>query len=307
MQIPETFSNQPVKTGFGGEDFDWKHYDEHRPTFPKELFDTLFDYHEISPTIHGSAVDCGCGSTHVTRRWANQFATVHAVDPGAGPESHAPGSGNLVLHKGPAEDLSFLDTGSVDMVVSSCAAHYFDRVAFLPEAARVLRSEGTLAIWSLAPTPHIGSRDSMATKIFKNLLQHCIPYPDTLPKENIQGFRLGISEDYDCWEFPAPTFGDVRRIWWNRPQDYPPFIKRENEERIFDEKPEFMSKDMNVEQLREYQHTLCNLEREWIVREGKPAAAYVQEAWDTLETEFGGPSGILQVFWPCFMVLARRK
>ena len=54
---------------------------------------------------------------------------------------------NVEFRQASAEDLSFLDNESVDMVVSGQAAHWFDYPKFFPEMKRILRRGGTLALW----------------------------------------------------------------------------------------------------------------------------------------------------------------
>lgn len=46
-----------------------------------------------------------------------------------------------------AEQLSFLDDGTVDIVVAGQAAHWFNYDKLFPELARILRKNGTLAFW----------------------------------------------------------------------------------------------------------------------------------------------------------------
>lgn len=52
------------------------------------------------------------------------------------------------FREGAAEDGSlFLKDGEVDMVVAGQAAHWFDYARFWPEMRRIVRKEGTIAVW----------------------------------------------------------------------------------------------------------------------------------------------------------------
>src|SRR5271167_1073428 len=48
-----------------------------------------------------------------------------------------------------AEDLSFIESGSVDMVTAGQAAHWFKQDKAFPEIARILKPGGTLAFFCI--------------------------------------------------------------------------------------------------------------------------------------------------------------
>jgi SAM-dependent methyltransferase len=54
---------------------------------------------------------------------------------------------NVEFEQGNAEDLSTVEDGSLDMVVSGQAAHWFDYAKVWPELKRKVRRGGTLAFW----------------------------------------------------------------------------------------------------------------------------------------------------------------
>jgi hypothetical protein len=54
---------------------------------------------------------------------------------------------NISFHEASAENLSFIEDGSLDMVVAGQAAHWFDYRKVWPQLARKMRRGGTLAFW----------------------------------------------------------------------------------------------------------------------------------------------------------------
>lgn len=96
-------------------------------------------------------MDLGCGHGLVARALSPHFGSVVAVDPSAGMIRQAaqstPSGSNITFRQSWSEDLSFLDDGSVDLVVAAQAAHWFDYSRVWPELARVVRPGGSLAFW----------------------------------------------------------------------------------------------------------------------------------------------------------------
>jgi ubiquinone/menaquinone biosynthesis C-methylase UbiE len=50
-----------------------------------------------------------------------------------------------------AEELSFIESGSVDMVTAGQAAHWFKHEKSFPEITRILKPGGTLAFFCISP------------------------------------------------------------------------------------------------------------------------------------------------------------
>ncbi|KAI0075590.1 S-adenosyl-L-methionine-dependent methyltransferase [Panus rudis PR-1116 ss-1] len=125
-----------------------------RPTYPRQLYEFVFQYHARSPNARwGTAVDLGCGTGHATMG-LTPFKRIIGVEPSAKMVEQArealkdialPGQVEFV-HSG-AEDLHFLQDGSVDLIVSAQAAHWFNWQKVWKEASRVLRKDGSLAAW----------------------------------------------------------------------------------------------------------------------------------------------------------------
>jgi SAM-dependent methyltransferase len=89
----------------------------------------------------------------VPRRFSEDFKEVIGTDPSPNmiqqskestPSAEYP---NVNFQVASAESLPFVEDESVDMIVASQAAHWFDYARLFPELKRVLRNGGTLAFW----------------------------------------------------------------------------------------------------------------------------------------------------------------
>lgn len=95
----------------------------------------------------GKLVDVGCGTGFILHLARDLFREIHGVDVTQAMLDRVDrSSGNIELHRGPAEELPFGDA-SVDMVSAYSFIHHTeDYWAVLREAARVLRPGGLLYI-----------------------------------------------------------------------------------------------------------------------------------------------------------------
>ncbi|PMD47189.1 S-adenosyl-L-methionine-dependent methyltransferase [Hyaloscypha variabilis F] len=125
-------------------------YAAFRPSYPPALFKTVLSYHKPPSTTF---LDLGCGHGLISRELSPSFTRIIATDPSnamitqaiaSSPKAKYP---NIEFRQASAEDLSFLEDGSVDMVVAGQAAHWFDYGKVWPELSRTVRRGGTLAFW----------------------------------------------------------------------------------------------------------------------------------------------------------------
>jgi ubiquinone/menaquinone biosynthesis C-methylase UbiE len=119
-------------------------YESARPGYPDPAIALLADAVGIGGETE--VCDLAAGTGKLTRRLLELGARVTAVEPieamRSQAEAAAPGATHL---DGTAESIP-LEDGSVDVVTVAQAFHWFDAPAALAEIARVLRTDGRLAI-----------------------------------------------------------------------------------------------------------------------------------------------------------------
>ncbi|CAF3738440.1 unnamed protein product [Rotaria socialis] len=136
---------------YDGEDHTSK-YRLHRPSYPKELFEHITDYY-----FHGKrknekiplSLDIGCGSGQATVDLSPFCERIIGIDVSTDQLAHAISKDNVEYRCNTGEDLSFLQSNSIDLITAATALHWLDVETFLEEAKRVLKPHtGVLAIWT---------------------------------------------------------------------------------------------------------------------------------------------------------------
>ncbi|MFI9611521.1 class I SAM-dependent methyltransferase [Streptomyces sp. NPDC052023] len=121
-------------------------YAANRPSYPPALFDALEDL-AGRPLAGSRVVDVGAGTGIATALLHDRGADVVAVEPGDGMSAHfrstRPG---IPIVRGDGNALPLADA-CADFVTYAQAWHWTDPHLALPEAFRVLRPGGALALW----------------------------------------------------------------------------------------------------------------------------------------------------------------
>ncbi|MEU2797216.1 MULTISPECIES: class I SAM-dependent methyltransferase [unclassified Streptomyces] len=121
-------------------------YDTHRPSYPPALFDAVEELAGVK--LAGARVaDVGAGTGLGTARLYERGARVTAVEPGDGmAEQFARSLPDVPVVRGDGNSLP-LRTGSMDLITYAQSWHWTDPARSVPEARRVLRRGGALALW----------------------------------------------------------------------------------------------------------------------------------------------------------------
>ncbi|MER5772578.1 class I SAM-dependent methyltransferase [Streptomyces sp. NPDC001985] len=121
-------------------------YEAARPGYPPALFDAIEEL--TGRPLHGAdAVDIGAGTGKATRALLARGARVTAVEPGPGMAAQLrralPGT---PLVRGTGDALPLTDH-CADLLTYAQSWHWTDPLRSVPEALRVLRPGGALALW----------------------------------------------------------------------------------------------------------------------------------------------------------------
>ncbi|KAL8622903.1 hypothetical protein ACOMHN_027024 [Nucella lapillus] len=116
-------------------------YVKYRPNYDSVVFDTIIKFCKEQPSADFSlALDVCCGSGQGTVPLTTHFDKVIGLDISKAHISQAPNDiPNLSYRVSLAEDLSFVDSGSVDLVTLASAMHFVDLDKFYREVERVLK------------------------------------------------------------------------------------------------------------------------------------------------------------------------
>jgi len=140
---------------FAAKDFNAEQYQSFRPSYPAELYDTIYEYHEAGGGCWDVCVDLGCGTGQSARTTAARFKTIIGVDPSEAMIESARKTmqeggkeGNVRYEVAPSDKLAFLEDASVDMITAATSCQYFTFPDTWNEIRRVLKPRGTVAFFS---------------------------------------------------------------------------------------------------------------------------------------------------------------
>ncbi|MEU0386883.1 class I SAM-dependent methyltransferase [Streptomyces chartreusis] len=121
-------------------------YAANRPSYPPALFDAIEALAD-HPLPGSRVADIGAGTGIATALLHARGAHVIAVEPGDGMAAQFRSTLPVIpIVRGTGDDLPLADA-SVDFVTYAQAWHWTDQARSVPEALRVLRPGGALALW----------------------------------------------------------------------------------------------------------------------------------------------------------------
>jgi len=121
-------------------------YVRYRPSYPPAAIDAILE--GLGPARGLTAADVGAGTGISARLLGDRGVTVLALEPGEAMRQAATPHDNVTWLAGTAEATG-LEAGALDLVVCAQSFHWFRAADALVEFARILKSEGRLAlVWN---------------------------------------------------------------------------------------------------------------------------------------------------------------
>ncbi|XP_069058163.1 putative methyltransferase DDB_G0268948 [Pleurodeles waltl] len=186
-------------------------YQKCRILIPPEIKNLVLSYlEEKKGKPFMLAVDVGCGTGQSTRVLAPHFQKVVGVDISEAQIKEAKkvvGPTNISYCVCPAEELPFED-GSVDLVLSSAAVHYFNIDKFITEVNRVLKPCGCMAFLTYTQYLEVHAKDcsDQLTAIYNEVEKSLVPFHSIKMRHVISGYK----EIFDAIPFPdKKRVGDI--------------------------------------------------------------------------------------------------
>ncbi|KAF5022848.1 hypothetical protein F66182_5081 [Fusarium sp. NRRL 66182] len=161
-------------------------YAKGRLEYPEALINLIINHHQSNNGQDGTLVDVGCGPGNATRMLAPHFDTVYGADPGESMINAAQELGgstrsgaSIKFIPSAAESIDEIEGiphGSVDMITVATAAHWFDMPKFWTAAAKLLKSGGTVAIWTHCRHLDSFGKGTEVQAIFDDFRKELAPY-----------------------------------------------------------------------------------------------------------------------------------
>lgn len=140
-------------------------YADARPSYPDELFGTLF----AECQQHELAWDCATGNGQAALSLARRFTRVIATDGSAQQVDQARPAANIEYRQMTAEQ-TLLEQGAFDLITVAQALHWFDTEAFFDNARACLKPAGVLAAWCYGIQQINPEIDSLIQRLYEDIL-----------------------------------------------------------------------------------------------------------------------------------------
>ncbi|KAL4898267.1 S-adenosyl-L-methionine-dependent methyltransferase [Aspergillus ambiguus] len=332
------------KTGTTYATTDWNKYQQGRPRYPPSLTKIICGYHNRHPSAKWERlIDIGGGSGIAAADFMAKFKTIHNSDPSPWNEEQARAFlSNYAEEHGLNPQLEYSQctgeetwkhTGdsSADLVIVATAAHFMDPDGLVECAAKILRPGGTLAVYSYW-NPSFPGRSQRFHEIFGKTFDRLV-LQELESDDNGNNARLAKVVErrmtgggcLDSVPLPAEFYDDTKRVYINaEPGDIPykylyqrfaaPGKDVGGVSRV-DERDEIVQykTDRDVEAdgwsfetKKDWFPVFFNTIRPANSKRTEDELAEAYKEWEQAFDE-ECPNGTVQVQWPCYLVLARRK
>ncbi|PIK51721.1 putative methyltransferase [Apostichopus japonicus] len=189
-----------------------KYYQAYRPDYAglgieKELISFMGRKLTRSENVNTLAIDVGCGSGQLTRVLAPMFTKVIGIDRSKSQINVAKEvttEKNIEYVVNVAEDFSFLQDVSVDLVTSALAVHFFEPEPFFSEVDRVLKPGGCFLVL-------LGSLQGISLKTLTNddkVNNYCSDMIKEVLGIGLQEMREDTKKAVTSGTYPAPKYAD---------------------------------------------------------------------------------------------------
>ncbi|CAC5397006.1 unnamed protein product [Mytilus coruscus] len=174
-----------------------KYYAQFRPDYPDTVVQTIVEYCKLSYNNFNTALDVGCGTGQSTHSLKTYFKNVIGVDvSGKQIEQAKLKYHDINFRVGPAEDLSFLESGSVNLITTAQAMHWMNHEIFYKEVDRVLGPGGVLAVYGYGiPVENKKEAHNLVSHFYSQTLSGHWDKERKYVEQHYQTFQL----PYDGW------------------------------------------------------------------------------------------------------------
>lgn len=306
------------KTETATSSLDWKHYINHRPSYPDSMWQEWLAYHR-GPLL--AAHDIGTGSGNAAESLLvhtdPRLERIVLTDPR---ESNIEDAKNRFAERFRVAGIKFVyrlrcgeepwdDLDHVDFVMACESIHWTDLEPTMKNIAGGLRPGGTFAAVLYWPFPSI-TNNKAASHAFQRLISNHV---ESLMKKEwmSQAWQRGSKQlNMDCVPLRDETWEDVRRYylncakgwaWEQHPEEKDwhaaPVAHLGKYERIENPDCGDWQLNTNVQWLKE------NLES---LRFGFTAETWESNEWKEIQDAVAG-EGVIKLEWQVQMVLARKR
>lgn len=216
-------SERPVNADFNYSNMDWEQYTAHRPSYPAELYQMVYDYHKYHGGDFKAALDIGGGNGIITREFLlKNFSHVTLSDLSDSYISQAKLTfAPIVDHK----QLSFLTrkiedvkpgdlpSGLVDLTTAGTCLHWAEALQVTPSAAQLIKPGGTFSAWCYGGQPVCPPSHPAVQKAWRQLFHRFIElYELKIGKLPENGPSANMNARFDNMPFDPKEWNNVRRI-----------------------------------------------------------------------------------------------